>query len=122
MPSQPPTSQPPTSPTPAERLDAALSALLADEPRRDPALPRAAALLKAALSPVPPSAGFEERLARRLTGGGLGERLRQRAVLARRELTPARLIAAGAVSSAAVGVTVLAVWRTGGRRQAGHGR
>jgi hypothetical protein len=70
---------------------------------------------------LPPGRIFEERLARRLAVPGLAQRLRERAAAARRAMTPTRLIAAGAVSSAAVGVTALAMWR-GGRRQAGDHR
>jgi hypothetical protein len=114
--------------SPAERLDAAIEALL-DARRRvrrgrdgsEGELVGTAALLQAALPPLPPGRIFEERLARRLAVPGLALRLRERAATARRAMTPTRLIAAGAVSSAAVGVTALAMWR-GGRRQAGGHR
>jgi hypothetical protein len=115
--------------SPAERLDAAIDALLnarrfVGNGARDGGegeLIGTAVLLQAALPPVPPGTTFEERLARRLAEPGLAQRLRERAATARRAVTPTRLIAAGAVSSAAVGVTALAVWR-GGRRQAGGHR
>lgn len=118
-------------PSPAERADAVVSDLLAGrQPHISGAdaaeLADVAALVRAAVPPLPPSFDFEGRLAERLRDGGLVDRLRrqaaaarQHAAAARRQLTPTRLIAAGAVSSAAVGVTALAVW-AGGRRTAGH--
>jgi hypothetical protein len=110
-------------PTPAERVDAAVSELLAGERqasgRGRPALAQVASLVHAALPPIPPAVDFEERLADRLRDGGVVDRLRRQAAAARRQLTPSRLVAAGAVSTAAVGVTALAFW-AGGRRSAGR--
>jgi hypothetical protein len=118
-------------PPPAERVDTGVSDLLAGRlplvvgPDRA-ARAEVARLVQAALPPIPAGLVFEERLAERLRGGGLVDRLRrqaaavgQQAVAARRQLTPTRVITAGAVSSAAVGVTALAVW-AGGRRSAGR--
>ncbi len=107
-------------PTPAERLDAAISSLLDGGPAHDGGLLRTAGLLQAALPPLPPGVAFEKRLAQRLGDPGLAQRLRRRAAAARRELTPSRLLAAGAVSSAAVGFTALAMWRGGRRHAGGH--
>jgi hypothetical protein len=77
----------------------------------------AAALVRAALPPIPGGDDLDARLLARIT-----QRRRVNAAVdalegfARRELrNPAHLIAAGAVSSAAVGVTAVAVWRS--RRQ-----
>ena len=103
-------------PTPAERLDAAVDSILIGARAYGDTLSDVAALVHAALPPIPPAAGFEARLAGRLSGVGMRQRLRAAMVASRRELTPVRLLAAGALSSAAVGVTVFAVWRTG-RRQ-----
>jgi hypothetical protein len=104
--------------TPADRLDEAIDALLADDraPRVDAALRPALAvaeLLRTTLTPVMPGARFQAALAERIHGGGT-----LRAVAG---TTRGRLLAAGAVSSAAVGVgvTAYAMWRTS-RRQA-HG-
>lgn len=106
-------------PTPAERLDAAVEAMLLGARTYGDTLSDVAALVHAALPPIPPGAGFEARLAKRLSGAGVRDRLRVTAVATRRQLTPIRLIAAGAVSSAAVGVTAFAVWRTS-RRPPAH--
>lgn len=95
-------------PTRPARLDAAVDTLLAGEAVRGSELADVASLVHAALGPVPPSFCFEDRLRRRL---------RSSPRIAWPQLSPSRLIAAGAVSSAAVGVTALAVWRTS-RRQA----
>lgn len=113
------------SSSPAERLDAAVDHLLAGEqPHTDTEIRRlveVATLLREALPRVPPASRFEARLAARLTvEAAVGRNLRAFSAAARRELTPARLIAAGAVSSAAVGVTAIAVWR-GSRRPGGVG-
>jgi hypothetical protein len=75
--------------SPAERLDAAIEALL-DARRRvrrgrdgsEGELVGTAALLQAALPPLPPGRIFEERLARRLAVPGLAQRLRERAAAA----------------------------------------
>lgn len=114
----------------AERLDAYVTALLAgrsvpqvvDAELRP--LAAAARLIAAALAPVPVASRFEARLGARLAdhAGPLARRVRALGHISRRELRhPGRLIAAGAVSSAAVGVgvTALAVWR-GGRRDQGR--
>jgi hypothetical protein len=112
--------------TRAQRLDRAVDGLLAGRPARSPIDPDLrplidlAGTLRTTLLPVPAGSRFEARLAARLAtrpplaGGarGLGER-------ARRELrNRGRLLVAGAVSSAAVGVgvTAYAVWRSGLRR------
>jgi hypothetical protein len=105
----------------ADRLDEAVDAILAGErPRPDPPLAAASAAaerLRNALAPVPAGPRFEAALADRLIDGGLGGR-------ALRAVTTAahhRLVAAGAVSSAAVGVgvTAYAMWRTS-RRHTAH--
>jgi hypothetical protein len=107
----------------AERLDRALDQLLAgSRPAADRSIAPlldAAALVRSAMPPIPAADSFESRVLERIAQGrratsaiGALERI------ARRELRhPGRIIAAGAVSSAAVGVTVtaLAVWRS--RRQ-----
>ena len=104
----------------AERLDRALDQLLAgSRPAADRSIAPlldAAALVRAAMPPIPAADSFESRVLGRIAQGrrttsaiGALERM------ARRELRhPGRIIAAGAVSSAAVGVTVtaLAVWRS----------
>jgi len=97
-----------------ERLDEAVDSLLAgDRPMVDAELRPlldVSVRLADALRPVPAGRAFEQSLARRLAGEGDG--LLRRAA---RELgRPGRLLAAGALSSAAVGVTVTAyaVWRS----------
>jgi hypothetical protein len=96
-----------------ERLDEAVQTLLAGErPTVEPELRplvRVADLLADVLRPLPASRRFEADLGRRLaTEGG------------RRRVTTGRLLAAGAISSAAVGVTVTAyaVWRSSRRTPA----
>jgi len=103
----------------AERLDLALDELLAgSRPLGDRSLAPlldAAALVREAMPPIPTGSRFESRVLGRLEEGrrvatavGALERA------ARRELRhPFRILAAGAVSTAAVGATVtaLAVWR-----------
>lgn len=116
-----------TTGSPAERLDHAVDVLLAGgRPPRDPALHpllETAAIVRAALPPIPGGQGFEARLLTRLThAGGVASAVGALEAFARRELRhPARILAAGAVSSAAVGVTVtaVAVWRS--RRHAAVG-
>lgn len=117
----------PTLHTRAEQLDRAVDALLAGRPVPPPVDPGLrplvdlAAALRGALLPVPAGSRLEARLAARLatrpalSGGmhALGER-------ARRELrSPSRLLVAGAVSSAAVGVgvTAYAVWHRSALRR-----
>jgi hypothetical protein len=106
----------------AERLDHAIDRLLAGEqPIRDTtlgSLVETAALVRAALPPIPSGRRFESRLSSRLAhaagGSGVAGAVDAIEAFARRELRhPGRLLAAGAVSSAAVGVTVtaVAVWR-----------
>lgn len=108
--------------SPAERLDEALDRLLSDlHPGVDAELMPlmdTATRLREALPLVPTGHAFESRLGARLTHPGrmtsavsavaaIGERTR-------RELRhPSRLLVTGAVSSAAVGVsiTALIVWR-----------
>ena len=88
----------------------AIDALLAGErPRTDPELRPPLAMaerLRTTLTPVLPGVRFQAALAERIHGGGT-----LRAVTG---TTRGRLIAAGAFSSAAVGVgvTAYAVWRT----------
>lgn len=90
-----------------ERLDEAVETLLAGErPAVDAELrplARVADLLADALRPMPPGDRFEAQLARRLA-----------AERGRRRLSHGRLLVAGALSSAALGVTVTAwaVWRS----------
>jgi hypothetical protein len=109
-----------TTGSPAERLDHAVDVLLAGgRPARDadlrPLLETASAV-RSALPPIPAGRGFEVRLLSRLTQAGrVGGAVGALEAFARRELrNPAHLLAAGAVSSAAVGVTVtaVAVWRS----------
>jgi hypothetical protein len=95
--------------TPAVRLDAVIDELLAGSAPRGDTLSEIAMLAHAALRPMPPSVGFEARLRHRLQGHAPWRGFR-----------PNRFIAAGAVSSAAVGVTALAVWRTPRRQPAGR--
>ena len=105
----------------ADRLDEAVDAILAGEPPRpDPALAAASATaerLRDALAPIPAGPQFEAALGERLIDGGLGGR----ALRAVSTAAHHRLVAAGAVSSAAVGVgvTAYAVWRTS-RRHTAH--
>jgi hypothetical protein len=114
--------------TTAQRLDEAIDRILAgDRPIVEPELRPlvdAAALLTSALPPLPAGSRFEARVASRLAASSPFARAAEAVgAMARRELRhPGRLIAAGAVSSAAVGVTALAVWRTSRRHgAAGHG-
>ncbi|HEX6129332.1 MAG TPA: hypothetical protein VF071_09955 [Candidatus Limnocylindria bacterium] len=101
-----------------ERLDEAVETLLAGErPTVDAELGPllgVAARLSDSLRPVPPGRSFEQQLARRLSGdGGILRTARELGLPGR----PWRLLAAGALSSAALGVTVtaFAVWRSGRR-------
>ncbi|HET6820357.1 MAG TPA: hypothetical protein VFH98_07375 [Candidatus Limnocylindria bacterium] len=104
----------------AERLDQALDELLAgSRPHGDRSLAPlldAAALVREAMPPIPAGARFESRVLDRLeVAGGMGSAVATIERLARRELrNPVRILAAGAVSSAALGVTVtaFAVWRS----------
>ena len=102
--------------TPADRLDRAVEALLAGERVTPDASLRPALTvaerLRTTLTPIPPGARFQAALAGRIHAPTFGERT-LRAV----NTTKGRLIAAGAVSSAAVGVgvTAYAVWRTSRR-------
>ena len=96
-----------------ERLDEAVETLLAGErPAVDAELrplTHLADLLADVLRPMPPGPRFEADLGRRLAVEG-----------GRRRVTPGRLLAAGALSSAAVGVTVTAwaMWRSSRRAPA----
>jgi hypothetical protein len=98
----------------ADRLDLAVERLLAGEnvpsERGLGPLFETAALVRAALPPVPSAQKFEERLGARLAHAGVAGAVDAIEAFARRELRhPGRILAAGAVSSAAVGVTVTAV-------------
>ena len=103
----------------ADRLDVAVERLLAgkdtpSDPGVGPLL-ETAALVRAALPPIPSGQKFEERLGARLAHAGVAGAVDAIEAFARRELrSPGRILAAGAVSSAAVGVTVtaVAVWRS----------
>lgn len=103
-----------------ERLDEAVDMLLTGaRPVVDPALRPLVAVaetLARSLRPVPASPRFEAALARRLAANDWVERAGNRVSTLVRQATerPGRLIAAGAVSSAAVGVTVTAffAWRS----------
>jgi hypothetical protein len=109
-----------TTGSPAERLDHAVDVLLAGGRAAQDAdlrpLLETATAVRAALPPIPAGRGFEVRLLGRLTqAGGVANAVGALEAFARRELRhPARILAAGAVSSAAVGVTVtaVAVWRS----------
>lgn len=114
--------------TRADRLDEAVAGLLAGvQPSVDSELAPlvdAAARLHAALPPLPVGVRFRTRLEARLVRR---RRLSRAAAaisdLTRRELRhPSRILVAGAVSSAAigVGVTAFAVW-LGTRRHAADG-
>jgi hypothetical protein len=113
--------------TRAERLDRAVDALLAGRPVPPPVDPSLrplvdlAATLRTALLPVPAGSRLEARLAARLaTRSPLNDGIRAIGVRARRELrSRERLLLAGAVSSAAVGVgvTAYAVWHRSGLRR-----
>ena len=111
----------------ADRLDVAVERLLTGEGASSDQglgpLLETAALVRAALPPVPSGLKFEERLGARLAHAGVAGAVDAIEAFARRELRhPKRLLAAGAVSSAAVGVTVtaVAVWRS--RRHGVAGR
>jgi hypothetical protein len=116
-----------TTGTPAERLDHAVDELLTGgRPHVDATLRpliEAASLVRSALPPVPAGERFEQRLLGRLAHpGAVADAAGAIQSFARRELRhPGRILAAGAVSSAAVGVTVtaVAVWRS--RRHATPG-
>jgi hypothetical protein len=107
--------------TTSERLEDAVEALLGGaQPHIEPALRPlldAAGLTADALPPIPAGPQFEALLAARLAREGLLRRAADAvSALARRELAHrGRLIAAGAVSTAAVGftVTALAMRRSG---------
>jgi hypothetical protein len=110
----------------AERLDRALDQLLAGS--RPPAdrnlapLLDAATLVREAMPPIPTGPALDERVLSRLDERGVASAVGTLERIARRELQhPVRILAAGAVSSAALGVTVtaFAVWRS--RRQATAG-
>ena len=113
--------------TRAVRLDRAVDALLAGRSVASPVEPGLrplvdlAAVLHETLLPVPAGSRLEARLAARLAGRpALGEGLRALGERARRELlSRERLLMAGAVSSAAVGVgvTAYAVWHRSGPRR-----
>ncbi len=106
--------------TPAERIDAIVSALLEGVPRAAGDLGEVARLVHAALPPMPPSAEFDRRLRARLWRPRAAPRLVDRVAVARRELGRTGLIAAGALSSAAVGFTALALWHGMRRQPAGR--
>jgi hypothetical protein len=116
-----------TTGSPAERLDHAVDVLLAGgrPPRNATTRPllETAATVRAALPPIPTARGFEARVLTRLTHpDGVAGAVGALEAIVRRELRhPVRILAAGAVSSAAVGVTLTAVvvWRS--RRHAGAG-
>jgi hypothetical protein len=109
-----------TTGSPAERLDHAVDVLLAGgRPPRDATtrpLLETAAVVRAALPVIPSARGFETRVLTRLTHpDGVAGAIGALEALVRRELRhPVRMLAAGAVSSAAVGVTLTAVvlWRS----------
>jgi hypothetical protein len=109
--------------TPAERLDLALDELLAgSRPSGDGSirpLLDAAARVRQAMPPIPAGSRFDARMLGHLEErGGVTAAVEALGRAAQRELRhPARILAAGAVSTAAVGVTVtaVAVWRA--RRQ-----
>ena len=106
--------------SPAERVDRLVDAALADGASRPPPtgdmrqLAALAATLGDALAAVPPSADFESHLAARLADAAAGRRAM--GVFGRRGRL---LVTTAAVSSAAVGVTAFAVWRST-RRQSAH--
>jgi hypothetical protein len=108
----------------AERLELALEELMAGRrPTADRAMApllEAAELVRAAMPPIPGGDGLEARLmAQLMPRPRVNAAVDALGAFARRELQhPGRLIAAGAVSTAAVGaVTAVAVWRH--RRHAG---
>jgi hypothetical protein len=116
-----------TSGSRADRLDVAVERLLAGEgmPSDQGLRPllESAALVRAALPPIPSGRKFEERLGARLAHAGVAGAVDAIEAFARRELRhPGRILAAGAVSSAAVGVTVtaVAVWRSRRHAAGGH--
>lgn len=107
----------------AAQLDAAVDRVLATGraaagPELQP-LVDVAARLRATLRPLPAGSRFEGRVAARLAGAGGAQRaIEALGELARRQLAHReRLIAAGAMSSAALGLTVTAyaVWRSSRR-------
>jgi hypothetical protein len=109
-----------TTGSPAERLDHAVDVMLAGgRPPREAAirpLLEAAQVVRAALPPIPSGRRFEARLLSRLEhAGSVAGAVGAFEAFARRELRhPGRILAAGALSSAAVGLTVtaVAVWRS----------
>ena len=112
--------------TPAERLDEAVDRLLTGaQPAVGPELAPlvdAAALIRSVLAPLPAGDRLEERFASRLAARGpVAVFVDAVADATRRELRhPARILMAGAVSSAVgVGVTVLALRRSSRRHVAG---
>ena len=85
----------------------------------------AATALRSALTPLPAGTRFEARLASRLTSPGpVAQIVATVSGATRRELRhPARILVAGAVSSAfGLGVTVLALRRAARRQAVAHGR
>lgn len=112
--------------TRADRLDEAIAGLLAGgHPNVDAELAPlvdAAALVRAAMPPLPVGTRFRSRLETRLVHRRrLARAAAAIARLTQRELRhPARVIVAGAISSAAigVGVTAFAVWRVSHRHGA----
>jgi hypothetical protein len=109
--------------TPAERLDLALDELLAgSRPSGDRSIAPlldAAARVREAMPPIPAGSRLDSRMLNRLEERRrVSEAMEALGRAAQRELRhPVRILAAGAVSTAAVGVTVtaVAVWRA--RRQ-----
>jgi hypothetical protein len=99
-----------------ERLDEAVERLLAGERPTAEAelrpLVEVAGLLAGVLRPLPAGRRFETQLGQRLAARAASRRIPLDLV------TPGRLLAAGAISSAAVAVTVTALRRSS-RRQAG---
>lgn len=114
----------------AERLDLAVDQLLAGaRPPVDGGLSPlldAAILVREAMPPLPTGERFDAQMLSRLgERGGVSSAVGALERMARRELQhPVRILAAGAVSSAAVGVTVtaFAVWRSRRHATAGLGR
>lgn len=113
----------PTAASPAERLDRALDQLLGGaRPVADPELRRllsASTAVSAALREVPAGARFAERLRSRLAHPGRVSRVTG-AVSDLAHRRPSWLLLTGAVSTAAVGVGVTAVYVWRGSRRAGH--
>lgn len=108
----------PTGPTDAERMDRAVTALLADDPVAVPSTLAGelatARAIRAGLPVVPPGAAFEADLARQLGTGDLSTDRRLTEFIRHHH----RMVLTGAVGSVVVSTASVAVmaWRLGHRQ------